>query len=61
MCLTHPEAKQTEMSKFGARKGLLQRPRKKNEQVILKNPELSDSYQGRAKFWVWATGCVTFF
>ena len=49
------------MSKFGARKGLLQRPSKKNEQVILKNPELSDSYQGRAKFWVWATGCVTFF
>ena len=61
MCLTHPEAKQTEMSKFGARKGLLQRPSKRGEQVMLKNSELSDSYQGRAKFGVWATGCVTFF
>ena len=40
MCLTHPEAKQTEMSKFGAGKVLLQRPSKKNEQVMLKNPEL---------------------
>ena len=28
---------------------------------MLKNPELSDSYQGRVKFGVWATGSVSFF
>ena len=65
VCPMHSEAKQTEMSEFGAEKGLLQGPSKEHEQLMLKKkPKLSDGFEGRifkGKFWGRAAGCVAFF
>ena len=48
VCPTHSEAKQTEMSEFGAEKGLLQGPCKENRWLMLKRPELPNGFQGRS-------------
>ena len=47
LCLTHSEAKQTEVSGFGAEKSLSQGPSKENKQLVLKSPELPEGCQRR--------------
>ena len=47
MCPTYSEAKQTEMSAFGAEKGLSQGPCTENGWFMLGRPELPSGFQGR--------------
>ena len=58
MCLTHSEAKQTEILDFGAEKGLLQGSSKENGQLMLKNLKLPDGLGGKVfKGKIWGEGC----
>ena len=59
MCPTHSKAKQMETSKFGAEKGLFQRPSRENRQVMLKRPKLPVGFQRRVfKSKIWGEGCA---
>ena len=58
MSLTHSEAKQTETSKFGAQRDLLQGPNKENRQPMLKRLEFLEVF--REEFFkgnIWAESC----
>lgn len=48
VCLTHIEAKHTEMlSEFGTEQGLLRRPNKENRWLVFKNPKLPYGFLGK--------------
>ena len=64
VCQMHNEAKQTEMSEFGAQKGLLQGHARKMGDSGSKTTELLTAFRDKflqAKFGLRAVECVTFF
>ena len=64
LCLAHSEAKQTEMSEFGAKKGLLQGQARRTGGSYLKDLNSLMGFREeflKATFGVRAAGCMTFF
>ena len=56
MCPMHSEAKQAQMSEFGAQKGSLQGITRKISGSSLKTPELPRDFQGVFTGKIWAEG-----